>query len=161
MHAVQVLIEALQEYEGTFVAVSHDRHFITNIANKVWYIEDHQVKEYPGTYAEYENWNSKREISGASKAVVKKPAKEKKAKPKGGNDQKVLKKLENKASMFEREIDKLEKEKEEIGMEMAEPEVFSNPDKLAEYTERLKSISNNIDDKTKAWEDVMLEMENA
>ena len=46
--------------EGTFLVVSHDRHFITKVANKIWWIEDHQLKEYPGTYEEYQWWMSQR-----------------------------------------------------------------------------------------------------
>ncbi|MEY3411906.1 MAG: Zinc import ATP-binding protein ZnuC, partial [Bacteroidota bacterium] len=50
MMSVNILIQALIQYEGTFVAISHDRHFITQIATKIWYIEDEEIKEYPGTY---------------------------------------------------------------------------------------------------------------
>ncbi len=57
--SVNILIQALQQYEGTFVLVSHDRHFISEVANKIWYIEDQHIKEYPGTYAEYEIWRKK------------------------------------------------------------------------------------------------------
>lgn len=49
-----VLIEALQSYDGTFIVVSHDRHFIDTICNKVWYIENGKVYEYPGNYSEFQ-----------------------------------------------------------------------------------------------------------
>jgi ATP-binding cassette subfamily F protein 3 len=55
-----ILIQALEQYQGSFVVVSHNRHFISQIANKIWYIEDHQIKEYPGTYDEYEYWRKKK-----------------------------------------------------------------------------------------------------
>ena len=42
MLSVGILVQALQQYEGTFLVVSHDRHFITKVANKIWWIEDHQ-----------------------------------------------------------------------------------------------------------------------
>lgn len=48
-----VLIEALQSYDGTFILVSHDRHFIDCISNKIWYIENYMVMEYPGNYSEF------------------------------------------------------------------------------------------------------------
>src|SRR5882672_6683553 len=51
-----ILIQALQQYKGSFVVVSHNRYFISQIANKIWYIDNHQIKEYPGTYEEYEYW---------------------------------------------------------------------------------------------------------
>ena len=63
MQSVNILIQALQQYEGTYVVVSHDRYFVSNIANKIWYIEDHEIKEYPGTFDEYETWMATRETS--------------------------------------------------------------------------------------------------
>ena len=53
MQSINVLIEALQQYSGTFAVVSHDRHFLDQIVNKVWRVEDGQVREYLGNYTEY------------------------------------------------------------------------------------------------------------
>jgi ATP-binding cassette subfamily F protein 3 len=47
-----VLAEALRQYTGAFVLVSHDRHFIDAVAESVWYVEDRAVKAYAGTYTE-------------------------------------------------------------------------------------------------------------
>jgi ATP-binding cassette subfamily F protein 3 len=57
MASVNILIQALQQYEGTVIVVSHDRYFLDNVANKIWFIEDQKIKQYPGTYAEYDEWN--------------------------------------------------------------------------------------------------------
>src|SRR5690606_9709899 len=62
IQSVNILIQALQQYEGTCIVVSHDRYFLDHVANKIWYIEDYQIREYPGTYREYEDWNSRRQI---------------------------------------------------------------------------------------------------
>ena len=53
MQSINVLIEALQQYAGSFVVVSHDRHFLDQIVNKVWRAEDGEVREYLGNYTEY------------------------------------------------------------------------------------------------------------
>lgn len=52
--SIEIIIEALQRYTGTLIFVSHNRYFIEKLANKIWWIEDHDVKEYPGTFAEYQ-----------------------------------------------------------------------------------------------------------
>jgi ATP-binding cassette subfamily F protein 3 len=72
MQSVNILIQALQQYEGSYIVVSHDRYFVENIANKIWYIEDHEIKQYPGTYQEYEVWVEERGLQSAvsDKAVV-------------------------------------------------------------------------------------------
>ncbi|MFB1012657.1 MAG: ABC-F family ATP-binding cassette domain-containing protein, partial [Bacteroidia bacterium] len=51
--SIEVIIEALKSYEGTLIFVSHNRYFIEKLANKVWWIQDEDVREYPGTYKEY------------------------------------------------------------------------------------------------------------
>jgi ATP-binding cassette subfamily F protein 3 len=51
--SIEIIIEALKRYEGTLIFVSHNRYFIEKLANKVWWIEDEDVKEYPGSYQEY------------------------------------------------------------------------------------------------------------
>ncbi len=56
MISINILAQTLQQYQGTFLLVSHDRHFIAQVATKIWYIQDKQIKEYPGTYEEYEYW---------------------------------------------------------------------------------------------------------
>jgi ATP-binding cassette subfamily F protein 3 len=56
MISIDILAQTLQQYQGTFVVVSHDRHFVTQVANKIWYIEDQQIREYPGDYTAYEYW---------------------------------------------------------------------------------------------------------
>ena len=50
--SIEIIIEALKRYEGTLIFVSHNRYFIEKLANKVWWIEDKDVKEYPGDYTE-------------------------------------------------------------------------------------------------------------
>ena len=49
----QVLIEALQQYGGTFVIVSHDRHFLDEVVEKVWRVGDGGVREFLGNYSDY------------------------------------------------------------------------------------------------------------
>ena len=49
IHSVDLLVESLNKYEGTIVLVSHDRYFISRIANKIWEIEDHKIREFKGT----------------------------------------------------------------------------------------------------------------
>ena len=60
IHSVDLLIGALNNYEGSIVFVSHDRHFVSKIANKIWEIEDHKIVEFKGSYAEWEDWKERR-----------------------------------------------------------------------------------------------------
>jgi ATP-binding cassette subfamily F protein 3 len=70
IHSVDLLIGALNNYEGSIVFVSHDRHFVSKIANKIWEIEDHKIVEFKGSYAEWEDWKERR-LAAAKIAEVK------------------------------------------------------------------------------------------
>ena len=59
MLSINILAQTLQQYAGTCVLVSHDRHFVGQVATKIWYLENQQIKEYPGTYEEYAYWQQK------------------------------------------------------------------------------------------------------
>jgi ATP-binding cassette subfamily F protein 3 len=56
MVSINILAQTLRQYAGTCILVSHDRHFVAEVATKIWYIEGNQIKEYPGTYEEYAYW---------------------------------------------------------------------------------------------------------
>ena len=66
IHSVDLLVESLNKYEGTIVLVSHDRYFISRIANKIWDIEDYKIREFKGTYAEYEDWKERKAKADAA-----------------------------------------------------------------------------------------------
>jgi ATP-binding cassette subfamily F protein 3 len=53
MISVEGLAKSLVDYQGTFIVVSHDRHFLSKIANKIWYIENYKVEEFTGSYLDY------------------------------------------------------------------------------------------------------------
>jgi ATP-binding cassette, subfamily F, member 3 len=74
MHSCDLLIEALNKYEGTFILVSHDRYFISKTANKIWEIVDHEIKEFKGGYEEYVQWKERMAKAENSKSE-KKPKK--------------------------------------------------------------------------------------
>ncbi|WP_017549462.1 ribosomal protection-like ABC-F family protein [Salinicoccus carnicancri] len=52
--SVNLLIDELEYYFGTLIFVSHDRHFINSIADKIWEVSDGRVREYTGNYDDYE-----------------------------------------------------------------------------------------------------------
>src|SRR5258705_536840 len=59
MHSCDLLIEALNKYQGTYILVSHDRYFISKTANKIWEIDNHKIKEFKGGYEEWIAWKER------------------------------------------------------------------------------------------------------
>ncbi|GAA4138057.1 ABC-F family ATP-binding cassette domain-containing protein [Sphingobacterium kyonggiense] len=153
MASVNILIQALQQYEGTFVVVSHDRYFLENIANKIWFIEDKQIKEYPGTYQEYEEWSSKR-VSKPQPAEAKKikeePKKEKA--PITEDSKRILAKKNKELGNLEEKIATQDKLVKDLEVELAKEEIYSDAVKLQEHTRNYNSEKATLDHLQADWE---------
>jgi ATP-binding cassette subfamily F protein 3 len=152
-----ILIQALQQYQGSFVVVSHNRHFVSQIANKIWYIEDHQIKEYPGTYDEYEYWKKKNEANAIASKPEPKPKAQKSVKeekPKTPSAVTQLKTLEKELKKVEELIESLQNKKNKIEAEMALPEVYSNFEKLKKVKQDFESVEKELKDANSTWEKI-------
>jgi ATP-binding cassette, subfamily F, member 3 len=158
-----ILIQALQQYQGSFVVVSHNRHFVSQIANKIWYIEDKQIKEYPGTYDEYEFWRKKNEASQVAAEAPKTPkktvAETKPQEKKTPSDDVKIKSLEKELKKTEDQISALEDQKAGIENEMAKPEVYADFTKLKGLQEELKKVEYNLKKANTRWEELATEID--
>ena len=153
IQSVNILIQALKQYEGTFIVVSHDRYLLDNVANKIWYIEDQQIKEYPGTYAEYEEWLAKRSSKPANLAPS--PLKETKKvenAPVEEDNNKMLKKLNQEIGTLEESLASLKQDLSAIENSLAKPEIYSDVAKLSEHTTRYEEVKSTLNQTQIAWE---------
>ena len=161
MHSVELLADALTKYEGSIILVSHDRFFVSKTANKIWEIVDHEIKEFKGSYTEYVEWKermakqAKEESRKATQATKEEPkkvevqkTKQQEAAPKNiakpRLDNTELKKLQNRFSKVEQELEQLKKERTEIELALADPESYKNVSKFAETEKNYKTINNKI-----------------
>ncbi|HMV08899.1 MAG TPA: ABC-F family ATP-binding cassette domain-containing protein [Cyclobacteriaceae bacterium] len=155
-----ILIQALQQYAGTFLVVSHNRYFISQIANKIWYIEDKQIKEYPGTFDEYEYWRKKNEtVAEPAKRETPPPPVKKEATPKSDDTEKKLKGLNKELKTVEASIESLEAEKALLENEMAKTEVYSDFERLKVAQEKFNTTSTALESATKRWEEILTEID--
>lgn len=162
MHSVSILIDVLQEYEGTFIVVSHDRHFLSCIANKIWWIEDQKVREYPGTYEEFEasvqSANQKKSLAEKEekRARNEKPAPAAKpVKVEPTEDQKKqAKKLRQRFEKLEAELATLNEKKQQLEVKLADPNVFGQAEIFQSTLQEFNQIEAGISEKSKEWEDI-------
>lgn len=147
MQSVNILIQALQQYEGTYVVVSHDRYFVSNIANKIWYIEDHEIKEYPGSFDEYETWMATRETSKpvSVKATVKAKPELAPVEAKTPNQAKQIEKLEAEIMEIENRIATIESQM----VDLANQADYAG---LKQLEVSLAAEKANLSETTTAWE---------
>jgi ATP-binding cassette subfamily F protein 3 len=166
MQSVNILIQALQQYQGTFVVVSHDRYFVSEIANKIWYIENQEIKEYPGNFEEYEYWLETNK--GKAQELPPQPAKaekENKTLPSAslnGTEKKVDKSKQDfkkQIQAVEADITRLEAEINQLEAEMSKPEIFANHNKLFEFQQKHEALATSLNAKTMEWEQLINAMD--
>lgn len=165
IQSVNILIQALRQYEGTFVLVSHDRYLLDHVANKIWYIEDQIIKEYPGTYAEYEEWQAKRQLTAGkdkakdnNKSAQSQKTEKKKQEKDDTQHNKHLHNLNRELAEVEKQITELEKSLGSIESELAEERIYSDPVVLAEKTGIYKDTKTQLQALQVRWESLAEEI---
>ena len=93
--------DALEDYEGTLIFVSHDRYFVNKFATRIWELENGHIRDFPCGYEKYRSIKEKEAIAAPA---PEKPKKERKEKPKTSGS----KMLEKQIRALEREIEKQE-----------------------------------------------------
>ena len=168
MQSVNILIQALQQYQGSYIVVSHDRYFVSQIANKIWWLEDHDIKEYPGTYDEYVWWRNQQAEKSSNNTANQsknKPAKNA-SKPKTNNapkhdngQAKAISKLKSELEQIEKDIEAHEKHLNDLEAELAKPEVFQNEEKLVSVNEQYQAAKDKLETLNNTWEEKGLALE--
>lgn len=152
IQSMNILIQALQQFEGSFVTVSHDRFFISQIANKIWWIEDDEIKEYQGTYDEWKYFMSQRqkEQNTAQATKKSKPVEEKPNNSAINTDNDKLKKqLQKQLDEIEKELESLKTEKSSIENQIADA---ANNGNIGTLSERYSVLEKSIESKNQSFE---------
>lgn len=153
-----VLKQALQNFDGTLILVSHDRDFLQGLTNKVYEFRGGKIKEYLGDIDFYLEQRKVEDFRAIEKKNV--PA-QKKDKPQEKHivfeDQKKIKSLKNKLSSTENNIAKLEKEIARIDQDllMDYDKTIAEPDFFDKYQNKKKELETLM----KTWEKITLELE--
>ncbi len=134
----EAIEQALLEYEGTLLIVSHDRYFINRLADRLYYMDNGTLTEYIGNYDDYE------ERRPATDTIVQ-PQKQKSA---GANEYKLRKERESaarkrktKIERTEAELERISVEMEQVNTELALPETASSYERVLELTEKLNALT--------------------
>ena len=157
----QVLEDALENYEGTIVFVSHDRYFINKIANKVLDITEDDYSIYLGNYDYY---LEKREQELIAKKLKEEKTEEVQEKVVndyvlGKEEKKRIRKLERTREELLEKIESLEEKVSSVNNELTKEEVYTDAIKVQEYNEELRSLNQEIEDLNNTWLEIEEELE--
>ena len=153
--------EAVEEYEGNLLFVSHDRYFIDRFASRIWMLEDGHITDFRGNYQEYQAARARgaagKSASDVQVSVEKVPEpKEKKEKPKrpGGT-----KNLEKEVTAAERAVAKAEEQMYDLEQQIQE--ASADYLKLQELYEQREALEEEILKLYGAWETLSAQLEEA
>lgn len=161
MLSVEVLIDALNDYEGTYVVVSHDRFFLSEVATKIWYLDNGRLMEYPGSYEEFDEWKNQQlklnaKADKASEKVEKKAAAPAPAAPVA---KPVDKSKEKEQAKLQKQLEEAEKKQQQIRDEIfrleeeaVKPEVYTYKTAIAELKTKLEQTRQKLAEADQEWE---------
>ena len=153
-----VLKEALKQFNGTLILVSHDRDFLQGLTSTVFGFKDKVIKEYLGDIDYFLEQHKMENLREAEKRTVVKVDKStsKKAHELTRDQEKQLRKLKNKLSKIETQISDLETEIAKIDLQLAEnyDEVSSKPNFFEKYKSKKAQLESLMSD----WEQVEQEV---
>jgi ATP-binding cassette subfamily F protein 3 len=169
MQSKNILQQALQQYEGTLMIVSHDRDFLDPIVNKTLEVQPGYIKTWLGNVSYY--LDKKREEREAKEAqeVEKKSEKKKTSDPTEGMSRKEqrrfeaekrntlsrkVKPLKKRLQEFENDIEELEERKMEIEELMADPGFYDDEDRVKEISLEYESVKSESAEKMEKWEEI-------
>jgi len=164
MRSKDVLKDALKEFDGTVILVSHDREFLSGLVDKVYEFGNKRVREHLGGISEFlerkkiENLSElerKKNVSLESKSKDNQLSENKLSYEERKEQQRLLRKLEKNVSECEEKIEKLEIEIKSIEQQLSTPEGASNVDLLMEYAKKKEKLSHVME----KWTECTMELE--
>lgn len=156
MTSKEILENAINNYTGTVLYVSHDRYFINQTAGRILELTNTKLINYLGNYDYYEE--KKEELTATFAPEI---IKEKETKTVSNNKQEYLerkaeaariRKLKNDISKVEEQINKYEDRLNELDELLADPQIATNSAKLNEISSEQNQISETLDDLMQEWE---------
>ncbi len=166
------IILTLQEFEGAMVIVSHDRHLLRRVSDEFYLVADKKVGAFKGDLEDYRNWiNEQKKLEGLNmdsdgenrnlKDTATPSRKEQKRLD--AEKRKLLRPLQNRLARLEREMDKLNQEKQRLETLLAEPDIYESAQKqqLKELLQQQADVSRTLDETEEQWMQLSEELEEA
>ena len=155
MDSREVLEGALEDFEGTILAVSHDRYFINRVANRIIEMRPDGVREYLGNYDDYLE-KKRREQAGEEDADVPGMTRtqQDKIRRKERLRRESKKTLEQRLGRAEEEISRVEGEIRSLEERMGDPALYQNPEEARRVADEHRQRQDDLDRLYEEWEEL-------
>ncbi|HEY2492199.1 MAG TPA: ABC-F type ribosomal protection protein [Paenibacillus sp.] len=143
----EALEEALEEFSGTLLAVSHDRYFINRMARKIWVLEQGELRVISGNFEDYKEERAKLATDHSQDITINLPKDTKKSSKVGGKRNSASSSLVS----WELQIAKAEEELQQLDHQMLDPEISRNADQLYFMQQERDEIQQQLDTLYEQW----------
>ena len=143
MDSREVLENALRDFPGTIIAVSHDRYFINRFAEKVCVLDGCEIREYLGDYDSYLAKVSRDAAPDGSGPQQTRTAMEKE-KRKSREEERKVREMKERLKALEQAITKAEADAAALEKELADPDLWKDPEIAADTTRRYNALKEEI-----------------
>jgi len=154
----EILEDAILDYEGTMLIISHDRYFLNKIAVKILEMNSDGMKEYLGNYTYYEN--KQRELNETSE---KEPAISKtrfvKEKKKQNLKKNEIKKIKNDIRQAENQIEEINKKIADLTELTISEDFYTDQENVVETFARIKELENKKEELDEKWLELSMSLE--
>jgi len=169
----EILIDALADYKGTLIFVSHNQSFVNRLATKIWDIKEEVIEQYPGNLNEY--YDHLERISKISAPIPEK----KQVQVSFGKDKRVrkaerrkkaekrmliratLKPIQDELALLEDRIADLEKRQKELEKILSDPDIFADKNKSLLFLNKYKEVREKLKELIGRWEFSQDQLESA
>ena len=169
--SVDALIEALKQYQGTLVFISHDVHFIRALSNHVVRVEGGQLRHFTGGYQYYLDktsqsaraaltssaFSNNRGSQPAESSVDRKEQKRIEAEERQARSKKKQE-VQKRVATLEKEIALLESQERELAAELEKPETYHSGGRATQINRDLMRVSDRLPEVTALWEKASQEL---
>jgi ATP-binding cassette subfamily F protein 3 len=165
VESIEVLEEAIEEYDGTVILVSHDRALLRALVTRVWVLHNQHITDFTGTFEEWETASTERahaaRVEAAEEAQLRKLHERQKTASRAApaeSEERSAKSSRKAVEESEKEAERREARVLELTAALEDPALYSTPDGVQRAKKlgvELDKAQRALDDALRSWEDAV------
>ena len=149
----EALVEAVNEFPGAVIVISHDRHLVELVADSLWLVADGKVRPYDGDMDDYRRLLLE---TSAEPAVAGGPKPDRRP---AGERRSLLAPLRQRVKEAERAIERLDQERSKLEARLADPASYGNGAEIGTLQKRLAELKTRTEEAEQRWLEAAAEIE--
>jgi len=151
IYSIEVLEDALEDFDGTMLVVSHNRHFLDTVCNTIYYLDENGLTKFKGNYEDYKE-SLKNNKSNLTATDIETKEEQKLSYQEQKEQSRKIAKLKRDIEKLEKEMEKITEMRENLNAEYEKAGKENNMEKLMEVQEKLDRLEEEEMEKMEEWD---------